>query len=337
MKKQLFKPSLMAALVLLLGVVTLVGCGSNDEPANEEEVTEAPTEYEEEAEESIRVADFVGTWSEDDQMRLLLAADGTGDWIDMFDNFEWEVVGNEFHIHLPDDMLARFYFEFEDDTLFLDSIIAEDIEFHFVRMSYEVLEIEEHPLLSASNEEIQQAVLDALNEADSEVYRELTGFASEQEFIAGLLGVDPTVVFQVMNQGVRSGNRTTSVSVQRLDRLGNVFSAANRRYATEDIFLYWDFLYEFDEDEDLLRLIMRHHFDIELDMSGVTRENFDAIEIGMSLDEVSALLGSEGSLGVTSGNHEVRTWSREFGGGTTVIISIYFIDDHVTSLSQIGW
>ena len=118
-----------------------------------------------------------------------------------------------------------------------------------------------NPLFTASNEEIQQAVIDALNEADKEVFREVRGFSSEQEFIAELLGVEPTVIFEVRNQGVRRGNRTTTVSVQRLDRVGNrIFT----RRTTEDIFLYWDFIYEVDDD-GILKIIISHHFDIEVD------------------------------------------------------------------------
>ena len=198
---------------------------------------------------------------------------------------------------------------------------------------YDEIDEAHNALLTASNEEIQQAVIDALNEADKEVYREVRSFSSEQDFIAELLGVEPTVIFEVLNQGVRSGNLTTRISIQRLDRVGNDIP---QRDASEDIFSHWDFIYEIDDD-GILRLMMRHHFDIEADMSGVTRENFDAIEVGMTLDDVSSLLGSEGTLGVTSDNHEVRTWSREFGGGTTVIISIYFIDNQVTSKAQVGW
>jgi len=194
---------------------------------------------------------------------------------------------------------------------------------------------EDNPLLTASNEEIQQAVIDALNDADQTIFREVGSFRAEQYFISELLGVEPTVIFQMLNQGVRSGNRTTSVSIQRLDRLGNSVPSPWQRHVSEDIFSHWDFIYEVD-DEGVLQLVMRHHFDFEADMSGITRENFDAIEIGMSLDDVSSLLGSEGTLGVTSGNHEIRTWSREFGMGT-VIISIYFIDNQVTAKAQVGW
>ncbi|MCL2588051.1 MAG: hypothetical protein FWD84_01440 [Oscillospiraceae bacterium] len=162
---------------------------------------------------------------------------------------------------------------------------------------------EGNSLLTASNEEIQQAVLDALNAADHSTFINVTGFSTWQAYISELLGVEPTVIFEVFNQGVRSGNRTTSITVQRLDRYGN---DVPRGDAAEDTFTHWDFIHEIN-DEGVLRLFMRQHFDIEVDMSGVTRENFDAIEVGMSLDDVSALLGGEGTLGITSGNHEVRT------------------------------
>ena len=56
------------------------------------------------------------------------------------------------------------------------------------------------------------------------------------------------------------------------------------------------------------------------------------IEVGVLY--VSTLSGSEGTLGAATSNHEIRTWSRTFGGGVTVIISIYFIDGQVASKSQ---
>lgn len=182
---------------------------------------------------------------------------------------------------------------------------------------------EENPLLTASNEEIQQAVIDALNAADHSTFMEVRSTGTWRDYIVELLGVEPDVI----------GMQIVMITLQRLDRHGN---DVPRGDASEDTFTHWDFIYEVN-DEGVLRLFMRQHFDIEADMSGVTRENFDAIETGMSLDDVSSLLGSEGTLGVMSGNHEVRTWSREFGGGTTVIISIYFIDNQVTSKAQVGW
>ena len=191
---------------------------------------------------------------------------------------------------------------------------------------------ESHPLLTASKEEIQQAIIDTLNAADHSTFTDVGSTSQWQDYIAALMGVEPTVIFRVLNQGVATGNHTTSITLQRLDRYGN---SVPRQDTSEDTFMYWDFVYEVN-DEGILRLFMRQHFDLEADLSGVTRENFDAIAVGMSLNDVSALLGSEGTLGVMSGNHEVRTWSREFGMGT-VIISIYFIDNQVTSKAQVGW
>jgi len=190
---------------------------------------------------------------------------------------------------------------------------------------------EDNPLSTASKEEIQQAVIDALYAADHSTFINVGSTSCWSDYIAELLDIDSSII----SPGWGSDNpRIISITLQRLDRHGNDIPRGN---ASEDTFSHWDFIYEFREERGDLRLFMRQHFDIEADMSGVTRENFDAIINGMSLDDVSALLGSEGTLGVTSGNHEVRTWSREFGGGTTVIISIYFIDDQVTSKAQVGW
>jgi len=321
----------LALLTILLMALTLVACSDDtDEPEVTETETEEVTDETEVIEEGISNSDLVGTWGEDGEMRLLLSPDGTGVWIGVFGDIEWEILDGVFYIYLPDDRYGNFEITLEGSSLLLESIMAEDVVFDYMRMSYEVMEIEEHPLLTASTEEIQQAVIDVLNEADKEIFRDVASFGTEQDFIAELLDIDPSAIFPAVGSGEE---RIISVAIQRLDRFGN---DVNRRYTSEDVFSHWDFVYEFRED-DTLRLIMRHHFDIEADMSGVTRENFDAIENGMSLDDVSSLLGSEGTLGVTSGNHEIRTWSREFGGGTTVIISIYFVDDQVSSKAQVGW
>jgi len=319
---------LLTFVILTAALFIFVACGNDDyettfeEPEIIDDVQEEVEEIYEDYVDGIDGADFVGTWGEEQDMMLLLSPDGTGYWINIFGDLEWVVDGDEFHALLPGDQVARFYFELDGDNLFLDSVIS-DNEFNFIRLSHEILEIEEHPLLSASLEEVFEAIIDALEAADETVYREVRSFFTEQEFIADLLGVDPEVVSEVI-----------SITIQRLDRYGNTL---DRRYATEDIFSHWDFVYEEHEDNIRMRMFMRHYFDIEADMSGVTRENFDAIEIGMSLDEVSALLGSDGTVGVASANHEVRTWSRQFGGGTTVIISIYFIDGNVTTKAQVGW
>lgn len=334
MMKQTFKQSLIAGLVVLLAAVVLVGCGSDDstgtevDPTEVVEPTEDPTE---EVEEGLSMSDLVGTWGEGENMILFLSGDGSGTWLNVFENItHWDIVDGNVHFYLPEEMVGRFEVEFNGEILVLTSVTAGSV-FEFERISYAVEEIPVHPLLSASTEEFQQAILDALNEADPYEFRELRGFPGEEEFIAALLELDRDTFRDIAGE---RDDRIISISVSRLDRVGN---SVNQRDANDEDFTHWDFVYEFDEETGRLRINMRHHFDIEADMSGVTRENFDAITIGMSLDDVSDLLGSEGSVGVTSGNHEVRTWSREFGGGTTVIISIYFVDDHVTSISQIGW
>ena len=138
----------------------------------------------------------------------------------------------------------------------------------YIERKYEVAEsrIEqirmETNIARASKEEIQQVIIDVLNEADKEVFREAISFFAEQEFIAELLDVAPTDIFGVLYQGGRRGNHTTSISIQRLDRNGNNIT---RREGSEETFSHWDFVYEVSDEDGIMRLIMRHHFDIETD------------------------------------------------------------------------
>jgi len=77
-------------------------------------------------------------------------------------------------------------------------------------------------------------------------------------------------------------------------------------------------------------------YDVETDTSGITRDNFDKIQDGMTLDEVAALLGSQGSVDVASGNIEIRTWTKSFSNASTRIVSITFQDGKVTAKAQVG-
>jgi len=78
MKKRIFKQSLVAALVLLLGVTTLVGCGSDDDATDEaetEEVVEAPEESDVEEE-----TEDVVTEEEEDEVTADDSASSDVDW-----------------------------------------------------------------------------------------------------------------------------------------------------------------------------------------------------------------------------------------------------------------
>ena len=189
--------------------------------------------------------------------------------------------------------------------------------------------------LESSKEAAHRVVLDLVNAKDRNEYMELIygemqrSNTVEMDWFADWLGVDRELLGNYFSVRILLRDAEGNAIPQEVPgfRIVNGFD--------EDSFVSWDFGYFITRD-DRLGIEIFKRFDLEIDRSGITFNNFNAIQEGMTLDEVAALLGGSGVVSSASGSFEMRTWQRSTTSSVH-IIAISFQDGRVTSKSQTGW
>jgi len=66
---------------------------------------------------------------------------------------------------------------------------------------------------------------------------------------------------------------------------------------------------------------------------GITLEQFNSIESGMSYDEVAGILGSSGELAHEAGVTRVYHWTNS---SSSALVTVIFVDGSVDTTAQVG-
>jgi len=193
-----------------------------------------------------------------------------------------------------------------------------------------------YQILEPTIEHLQQSILELILERIEQIdYRDYPVAFSGQRLAQGRdlsalsewLDIEEIIVDK---EGV------LSLILRNVDARENRISDGDRRLSRpldEESFIRWDFEYELGESENfdnyILRMVITRYYDVIV--TGITQENFDAIQDGMSLEEVDALLGREGTVSSAAGNVETRSWQSD-----TRIIIVTFQDGEVVGKSQTG-
>ena len=187
--------------------------------------------------------------------------------------------------------------------------------------------IRSYHIQEPTREEIQSLVLEILEEKDNTEYIDLDhrfsdrGALMRHSQFASFLQVDSNLIQEDY----------FSISLRHSDINGDVTSWQDISQLNEGAFINWSFSYNIN-DNGRLFIRIKQIFNFEADTRGITRANFELIQNGMSLDEVSDLLGRQGQLSSSSDSLEIYTWQRN-----TIIISVTFENNVVVAKSQVGF
>jgi len=131
---------ILLGLSAVMVILVLVACDSSE--INSDEEINVESELVDEAEvielaneiDELVSSDFVGSWifDLDSSYRLILEADGSGEWIGHHGDIQWEFINGELRIHTS-LMIERWNPVIDGNTLTMSSLQVNGLEFTYIR------------------------------------------------------------------------------------------------------------------------------------------------------------------------------------------------------------